>query len=192
MLVLAKDVSNYSSNPYLVSKLGEVLFVVNLQRQGDGPNVQALVPALLEALLLALSQCDSFTHLAVMFMEDEREVTGIQEDLYNKKCMSLFLLDLKCQEQGEHVCSATCTRATCTCITGKTCPAIRHLALLRNHDYRGAAGGRKGERCFPSLRTAELDIIPSYPHSTQPPFHSGVSKFLQVKLKVGVMIGSPG
>ena len=33
VLVLPKDVSNYSSNPCFVSKLGEVLFVVNLQRQ---------------------------------------------------------------------------------------------------------------------------------------------------------------
>ena len=42
------------------------------------------------------------THLAGMFLEDEREVTGIQEDLYYKKRLSLLLLDPKCQEQGEH------------------------------------------------------------------------------------------
>jgi len=43
-----------------------------------------------------------FTHLAGMFLEDEREVTGIQEDLYFKKKLSLLLLDPKSQEQGEH------------------------------------------------------------------------------------------
>ena len=42
------------------------------------------------------------SHLAGMFLEDEREVTGIQEDLYFKKRLSLLLLDPKCQEQGEH------------------------------------------------------------------------------------------
>ena len=42
------------------------------------------------------------THLAGMFLEDEREVTGLQEDLYYKKRLSLLLLDPKCQEQGEH------------------------------------------------------------------------------------------
>jgi len=43
-----------------------------------------------------------FTHLAGMFLEDEREVTGLQEDLYFKKKLSLLLLDPKSQEQGEH------------------------------------------------------------------------------------------
>ena len=42
------------------------------------------------------------SHLAGMFLEDEREVTGIQKDLYFKKRLSLLLLDPKCQEQGEH------------------------------------------------------------------------------------------
>ena len=37
-----------------------------------------------------------------MFLEDEREVTGIQEDLYFKKKLSLLLLDPKSQEHGEH------------------------------------------------------------------------------------------
>ncbi len=36
-----------------------------------------------------------------MFLEDEREVTGIQEDVYFKKKPSLLLLDPKSQEQGE-------------------------------------------------------------------------------------------
>merc|ERR1719357_1509875 len=43
-----------------------------------------------------------FSHLAGMFLEDEREVTGLQEDLYFKKKLSLLLLDPKSQEQGEH------------------------------------------------------------------------------------------
>ena len=40
------------------------------------------------------------SHLAGMFLEDEREVTGIQEDLYFKKRLSLLLLDPKCQERA--------------------------------------------------------------------------------------------
>ncbi len=36
-----------------------------------------------------------------MFLEDEREVTGIQEDVYFKKKHSLLLLDPKSQEHGE-------------------------------------------------------------------------------------------
>ena len=42
------------------------------------------------------------SHLAGMFVEDEREVTGLQEDPYYKKKLSLLLLDPKSQEQGEH------------------------------------------------------------------------------------------
>ena len=36
-----------------------------------------------------------------MFLEDEREVTSVQEDVYYKKKLSLLLLDPKSQEQGE-------------------------------------------------------------------------------------------
>merc|ERR1719228_669037 len=42
------------------------------------------------------------SHLAGMFLEDEREVTSVQEDVYFKKKLSLLLLDPKSQEQGEH------------------------------------------------------------------------------------------
>jgi len=42
------------------------------------------------------------SHLAGTFLEDEREVTGILEDVYFKKRLSLLLLDPKCQEEGEH------------------------------------------------------------------------------------------
>ena len=41
------------------------------------------------------------SHLAGMFLEDEREVTSVQEDVYFKKKLSLLLLDPKSQEQGE-------------------------------------------------------------------------------------------
>ena len=41
------------------------------------------------------------SHLAGMFLEDEREVTSVQEDVYYKKKLSLLLLDPKSQEQGE-------------------------------------------------------------------------------------------
>ncbi|XP_023347458.1 mediator of RNA polymerase II transcription subunit 13-like, partial [Eurytemora carolleeae] len=41
------------------------------------------------------------SYLCGMFLEDEREVTGIQEDVYFKKKPSLLLLDPKSQEQGE-------------------------------------------------------------------------------------------
>ena len=37
------------------------------------------------------------SYLAGMFLEDEREVTGIQEDVYFKKKHSLLLLDPKSQ-----------------------------------------------------------------------------------------------
>jgi len=42
------------------------------------------------------------SHLSGMFLEDELEVTGLQEDVYFKKKPSLLLLDPKSQEQGEH------------------------------------------------------------------------------------------
>ena len=42
------------------------------------------------------------SHLAGMFLEDERDVTSVQEDVYFKKKLSLLLLDPKSQEQGEH------------------------------------------------------------------------------------------
>ena len=37
------------------------------------------------------------SYLAGMFLEDEREATGIQEDVYYKKKPSLLLLDAKSQ-----------------------------------------------------------------------------------------------